>query len=102
MKESDLMRTIMLALSEAGHFVVRGNVGLFFTKDGRPISSGLPKGFSDLFGHRAGDARAFYLEVKRPGERLKPHQAAFLSAMRVRGAIAAVVTSPREALDVLR
>ena len=102
MKEADLMRQIMLALSEDGHAVFRANVGLFFTKDGRPVRSGLPVGFSDLFGNRAGDARAFYLEVKRPGERLKPHQAAFLEAMRVRGAIAAVVTSPREALDVLR
>jgi len=37
MRESDLMRSIMLALSGAGHFVFRCNVGLFYTKDGRPV-----------------------------------------------------------------
>jgi hypothetical protein len=67
MTEADLRREIMIALSEDGHAVFRANVGLFFTKDGRPVSTGLPVGFSDLFGARVGDARAFFLEVKRPG-----------------------------------
>lgn len=102
MKEADLMRSIMLALSEHGHFVARANVGLFFTQDGRPIRSGLPVGFSDLFGHRAGDARAFYLEVKRPGGHVTPQQLMFLEAMRKRGAIAAVVRSVEDSLQALR
>jgi len=75
MRESDLMRSIMLALSGAGHFVFRCNVGLFYTKDGRPVRAGLPTGFSDLAGHRAGDARAFYsgaVSVRCPGHRIWP------------------------------
>ena len=102
MKEADLMRSIMLALSEHGHFVARANVGLFFTQDGRPISTGLPVGFSDLFGHRANDARAFYLEVKRPGQRPTRQQSDFIAAMRARGAIAAVVRSVEDSLQALR
>ena len=101
MREGDLMRSIMVALSEDGHFVARANVGLFFTKDGRPVHAGLPVGFSDLFGHRAGDARAFYLEVKTPTGRATPQQLAFIAAMQRRGALAGVVRSVDEARAVL-
>lgn len=102
MRESDLMRAIMVALSERGHFVARANVGTFYTKDGRPVRTGLPSGFSDLFGHRGGDCRAFYLEVKTPTGRIRPEQIAFLNAMKSRGAIAGVVRSVDEALDLMR
>lgn len=95
------MRSIMVALSQDGHFVARANVGLFYTRDGRPVSTGLPAGFSDLFGHRAGDARAFYLEVKTPTGRPTAQQLAFVAAMQKRGALAAVVRSVDEARAAL-
>lgn len=75
MSETDLMRQIMVALSADGHFVARANVGLFFTADGRPVKTGLPKGFSDLFGHRLSDCRAFYLEVKTQDAKATPKKA---------------------------
>lgn len=102
MTEADLMRSVMIALSEDGHFVCRANVGLFFTKDGRPIRSGLPVGFSDLFGNRAGDAVAFYMEVKTATGRVTVEQDRFLGAMRQRGAIAGVVRSVEDARALLR
>ena len=95
------MRQVMIALSSDGHFVARANVGLFFTADGRPVKTGLPVGFSDVFGHRAGDARAFYLEIKTPTGRATSQQLAFIAAMQKRGAIAAVVRSVAEARRVL-
>lgn len=101
MTEADLMRQIMVALSADGHFVARANVGLFFTKDGRPVRSGLPVGFSDLFGHRAVDARAFYLEVKTAKGRARPEQLAFIAAMQKRGALAGIVRSVEDARRVL-
>lgn len=101
MRESDLMRAVMVALSEDGHFVARANVGLFYTQDGRPVRSGLPVGFSDLFGHRAGDARAFYLEVKTATGRASPEQLAFIAAMRKRGALSGVARSVSDALDIV-
>jgi len=91
------MRAIMVALSADGHFVARANVGLFFTADGRPVKTGLPKGFSDLFGHRSADAQAFYFEVKTPTGRVRPEQAAFIAAMQKRGALAAIVRSVADA-----
>jgi hypothetical protein len=101
-REGDLMRSIMVALSQDGHCVFRANVGLFFTADGRPVKTGLPSGFSDLFGCRAGDARAFYLEVKTATGRATPQQLAFLAAMQKRGALAGVVRSVEDARAVLR
>lgn len=101
MTEADLMRSIMVALSADGHFVARANVGLFFTKDGRPVKTGLPTGFSDLFGHRLGDCRAFYLEVKTATGRPTEQQLAFLAAMKKRGALAGIVRSVQDARRVL-
>jgi hypothetical protein len=95
------MRSIMVALSADGHFVARANVGLFFTRDGRPVRSGLPVGFSDLFGHRVSDARAFYLEVKTPTGRATEQQIAFINAMQKRGALAGIVRSVEDARRVL-
>jgi VRR-NUC domain len=99
--EADLMRQIMVALSEDGHFVARANVGLFYTRDLRPVSTGLPPGFSDIFGHRASDARAFYIEIKTPTGRASPQQLAFIAAMQKRGAIAGVARSVAEARALL-
>lgn len=101
MKESDLMRSIMIEVSAAGHNVFRANVGMFYTQDGRPIKSGLPTGFSDLFGSRKGDAKAFYIEVKSPKGKLSIPQAAFIEAMKKRGCIAGVARSVEDALMLL-
>ncbi len=95
------MREIMIALSADGHAVFRANVGLFFTKDGRPARTGLPVGFSDLFGARVGDARAFFLEVKTATGRATLDQRRFLQAMANRGAITGIVRSVDEAQSLL-
>jgi hypothetical protein len=99
--ETGIMRAIMLALSERGHFVARGNVGLFFTKTGEPVRTGLPVGFSDLFGHRGGDAVAWYIEVKKPGGRIRKEQQQFIDAMLSRGAIAGIARSVDEAIAIV-
>lgn len=101
LSEADLMRQIMLALSEDGHMVFRGNVGLFYTRDGRPVKSGLPVGFSDLFGYTR-QAQPFFLEIKTDTGRVSKEQEAFLSAMRQRGAIAGVARSVEQAVSMLK
>jgi hypothetical protein len=91
----------MVELSKDGHFVARYNVGFFLTQDMRPITIGV-KGYADLWGHRAGDARAFYLEVKKPkGSRRSDEQKKFIAAMKARGAIAEFVASIEEARAAL-
>lgn len=98
MRESAILHQCMIALSEAGCTVFRANVGLFFTRDGRPVQTGLPRGFSDLFGHRP-DGRAFYVEVKAACGRLRDEQRQFLMSMRDRGAIAVMT---KDAHDCVR
>ena len=99
---TDLTNEIMLALSQDGHAVFHANVGKFKMADGRWFDTRLPKGFSDLFGSRAGDAVAFYIEVKAGRDTLRPEQADFIKAMRLRGAIAGVARSVQDARKVLR
>lgn len=100
MREAALMHAIMLALAERGHAVFRANVGLFFTKDGRPVHAGLPVGFSDLFGHRP-DGQAWYLEIKTDTGRVRPQQAAFIEAMRQSGARAGIARSIADAITII-
>ena len=94
------MREIMIALSNDGHQVFRGNVMQLYTQDGRPVRSGLPVGFSDLFGFTS-DLRPFFMEVKSATGRPTLHQLNFLEAMRARGAIAAIVRSVDDARKLL-
>ena len=101
MKEIDIQNQIRIELSQIA-VTFRANVGVFFTKDGRPVSTGLPKGFSDLFGFRKSDGRVFFLEIKNEKGKLSKDQEFFLEAMKKLGAIAGVARSPDEALRIVR
>lgn len=99
--ETDIMNQIRLALSAAGHTNFRGNVGKVRMADGRWFSTGLPEGFSDLFGFRKSDAKMFFIEVKTPTGRLRKDQERFLDAMNEHGAIVGVARSPEDALQIV-
>ena len=101
MREIDIQNQIRIALSDIA-VTFRANVGVFFTKDGRPIRSGLPKGFSDVFGFRKSDGRIFFLEIKTETGKLSRDQETFLESMRLLGAIAGVARNPDEALRIVR
>lgn len=100
MTETDIQNQIRVALSPYCA-VFRVNVGLCYTKDGRPMRTGVPVGFSDLFGHRKSDGRAFYIEVKTPTGRASVHQTRFIERMIEDGAIAGICRSPEDALRLL-
>lgn len=100
LKEGDLQRLIMIELSAAGHYVERIQSGLLYTKDGRPVRIGFP-GRSDISGARAGDNRAFFMEIKTATGRATKEQRRFIAAMKQRGAIAGIVRSVQDALDLL-
>lgn len=99
-EETSIQNLIRIVLSEKGCITHRTNVGKFYTPDGRMITIGTP-GQSDLFGHRAGDGKAFYIETKTPIGRLKPEQAKFLAEMKKSGAIAGVARTPEEATKLV-
>ena len=100
MKESDIQRLIMLALSEAGCLIFRNNVGVLKNAAGIPIRFGLAVGSSDLIGIAPG-GRFLAVEIKTPTGKATPEQMRFIEAVRARGGIAGIARSPAEALALL-
>lgn len=96
MNETSIMHQIMIALSADGHKVFRANVGKVRLMDGRWFDTGLPKGFSDLFGVRP-DGKAFFVECKVPGGKIRPEQRVFIEVMQNQGALAGIAHSVEEA-----
>lgn len=100
MKEIDVQNSIRLALNDIA-VVFRANVGTFRTQDGRIVNTGLPKGFSDLFGFRKSDGRIFFIEVKNETGRTSKDQDHFIKTMRDYGAICGVARSAEEARKIV-
>ena len=121
--EHSVQNTIRNAIADHCH-AFRVNVGTGWTGDARrlpngnvlianprPLSSGLPAGFSDLFGWRTveitedmvGSEVAVFvaLEVKSETGKASTQQIAFIDAVRRSGGLAGIVRSPEEALAVL-
>lgn len=67
----------------------------------RHFDTGLPKGFSDLFGFRRSDGRAVFIEVKAPGGRVRSEQVKFIEKMREYGALAGVARSVEDARKII-
>lgn len=101
MREKDIQNEIRLALSDIA-VVFRANVGTFMSNDGRMIATGLPKGFSDLFGTRKIDGKSFYIEVKNDRGRTSKDQDKFLQQMKKNNAIVGVARSAEEAIRIVK
>lgn len=99
-EEHRIQNEIRVALSESC-IIFRGNVGKGYTKDGRYFDTGLPAGFSDLFGVRKSDGKAVFIEVKTKKGRPTAKQKQFIEAMRNAGAIAGVCRSAQEAIALV-
>lgn len=118
MKEHDIQNLIRLELCQKvpGIILFRANVGQAWTGtkvidnrgidgtvliyEARPFSTGLPQGFSDLFGVIPG-GRAAFLEVKGPKGRVTNEQMNFLSLMLRAGAAAGIARSVDDALFLI-
>ena len=93
-----------------GVIIGRGD-GRVELKDARPFSTGLPVGFADLFGWQSVTvtddmvgsviARFVAIEVKSPGGRVRPEQAAFLRSVTEAGGIAGIAHNESEAIGLL-
>lgn len=98
--ESRLVSDILRALWPVC-WLTRVNVGTVKTAEGFKFSTGVPRGYSDLSGHRRSDGRAVYIECKTPVGRVSEHQEEFLSKMRETGAIAGVCRSVEDAFRLI-
>jgi len=111
--ERIIQNEIRLALAPDA-VLFRGNIGTAWTgdlvtklpngdmliKNARPFNSGLPAGFSDLFG-LTGAGTFVAIEVKSPQGRLTDKQAHFLDFIAGRGGISGVARSVDEARRLL-
>lgn len=61
MTEHEIQNEIRAVLSPYA-VMFRCNVGCGYTRDGSFFSTGLPQGFSDLFGVRSSDGKAIFIE----------------------------------------
>ena len=100
MKESDIQRLIMLALSEAGCLIWRNNTGVLKNAAGIPIKFGLCVGSSDLIGLTP-TGQFLAVEIKTCKGRATPEQLRFIEAVCARGGVAGIARSPAEALALL-
>jgi hypothetical protein len=98
--ESRLKAQVELFLSEKGYIPLRLNVGLFYTKNGYPIRTGLPKGTSDLLAISP-SGQAVFIETKVHPRKPTAEQLNFIEVMRKQGAIAGVVYSIDELKELL-
>lgn len=100
-EETALQNEIITALCLNGCVARNHTVGNFYTQYGGRVQVGI-EGESDIMGHRISDGKAFYIEVKLPGNEPKKHQQKFLDAMKRTGAIVGCAHSVEEALKIVR
>jgi hypothetical protein len=97
-RESEIQSRIRSAINNDGRArLVRNSVG-FATAE--KLRFGLGIGSADLIGLLRG-GRAFAIEVKRPGQALRPEQVSWWRAFRSWGGLGGVATSVTEAMALL-
>jgi len=108
--ETAIQKEIMLDMSKNGNRGFRNNVGLFVTKDGRRIKTGLGNGTSDIIGFTSveitqdmvGKRVAIFtaVEVKREKKKGSELQEAFISFVRSMGGIAGLAWTVEMSRDL--
>lgn len=123
MNETNIMRSIMAAISKPGTRVFRQNTGVAWQGDvrknpdgsitirnPRPIHAGLCKGSSDLIGwksvlvasHHVGKRLAVFLAIETKGKRTvtTPEQTNFLDRVKSDGGLAGIARSVDDAQQI--
>ncbi|RVU71862.1 VRR-NUC domain-containing protein [Lactobacillus xujianguonis] len=99
--EHAIQKKIQLALSKHQCTVFRANVGKIRLPDGRFFSTGLPKGFSDLFGFRWTDGKVFFIEVKRADGKARAEQTTFHKMLQSHNIIHGIARTVNDALMII-
>lgn len=115
MREPDLMRAIMVAMSENGCTAFRNNTGNGYQgkvihrsgkqvtlADSRMITFGLCVGSADIIGIRHSDGRFIAIEVKTGKGKTTTEQDRFIFHVQHCGGIAGVARNVDEAVNLIR
>lgn len=103
MREADLQRAVLLALTEhCAHAcrVWRANTGKMRNPRGRLISFGI-NGQADLTGMLIPSGKRLEIELKVPGKQLRRDQELYRDCIRMFGGVYLVVHSAQEAVDMV-
>lgn len=98
-EEHKIQNEIRTAISPYA-LIFRINVGAGFV-DGRYFSTGVPPGFSDLFGVRKSDGKAVFIEVKTAKGRPSKQQTNFIKQMQSCGAVAGICRNAEDAVKLI-
>lgn len=101
MREQQIQNEARIALSKDGHTQFRINTGTVITRDGRPFSSGTPKGFFDLVGYRKQDKQIFFIDMKTKTGRIRDDQIKFSIKLKKDNVIHGIARSPEDALKIV-
>jgi len=85
LKESDVTKQVVGFVRAHGFECIRLNAGLFQRPGGTARIRIGTRGMSDWICLKADPLRCFFLEIKRPGEPLRPDQQVWHEQMRQRG-----------------
>lgn len=99
-KEKEIQNQIREILSYSC-MVFRANVGTF-KRGNRYVSTGLPKGFPDLFGFRKSDGKFFCIEVKSVVGKRSEAQLEFANKMKDYDILYGVARNVNEALEIVK
>ena len=100
-EEHKIMNEIRLGVADEC-VTFRANVGKVRTPDGRYFDTGLPAGFSDIFGVRKSDGKAVFIEVKTKSGKVSEKQEKFINAMKENNAVAGICRSVDDAKKLIR
>ncbi|WEV36231.1 VRR-NUC domain-containing protein [Lactobacillus sp. ESL0677] len=99
--EHDIQNNIRKLFSFCGFLTFRANVGKVLMQNGRWFDTGLPKGFSDLFGYDNLN-KPFFIEVKNATGKPRPDQIRFHEMLTKRGICHGIARSPEEAIAIVK
>lgn len=101
MKESDILKLVMIEASKLGCIVWRNNTGVLKDARGIPVKYGLCVGSSDLIGITP-NGKFLAIEVKQPTKKLSPKQEIFIKTVRRMGGYAGVAYSPDDVKNIIK
>ncbi len=82
--------------------VIRENVGLLYSKDGRPMRTGPENGTPDLLVIKPKTSKAVMIEVKTPTGRIRPDQEAYHQDLMHRGISHGIARSVEDAEKIVK
>ncbi|MGQ5708811.1 VRR-NUC domain-containing protein [Lactobacillus sp. PSON] len=100
--EHQIQNEIRVVLSQNKCTVFRANVGSVKLPDGRWFTTGLPKGFPDLFGIRWSDNQTFFIEVKNATGKPRADQVRFHEFLKSHNVIHGIARSSEDALKIVQ